>query len=146
MVLDKKELAKMIGRVIAVTLPFALLYWATDMWFRDVYLLEWMRRRLYLLAWLAAGIAVPSRPGLAYVIAYGDIFSIIFGEVLGGAILANNKLTATPEDYLVPCHGKLSHQGFWIWLETYFAIIVLYIAYVRVVEPWIKARRERRGK
>ena len=70
----------------------------------------------------------------------------MIGERLGTLILENNKLTATPEDYIMSCHGKLSHQGLWIWFQLYFTVMVLYVAYARQIEPRIKARRERRGK
>ena len=48
-------------------------------------------------------------------------------------------------DYMKHGHYGLMWAGL-IWIQLFFAVMVLYVAYARQIEPRIKARRERRGK
>ena len=143
---DRRLFRPRVVNAILVLMPFMVLYRATELWFGDMYLFDFMKRSQYGLMWLALCLISVYRPRFSLFISYGDTAAIILAQILGDLILENNTIRATPEDYLTPGHGKLSHHGIGIWLQLFFTVIVLYIAYVRVVEPRIKARRERRGK
>lgn len=143
---QEKTPREMILHLLLVLFPFMVLHRAVLLWLNNTYLYDWMEHRHYLALWFTLGIVSFVQPKFAIVASYGYVACVVIGERLGTLILENNKLTATPEDYIMSCHGKLSHQGLWIWFQLYFTVIVLYVAYVRQIEPRIKARRERRGK
>ncbi len=138
---DMRRFRRQIAYAVIVLLPFMALYRATELWFSDVYLFDWMKRNHYISLWLILALTTVFRPRFAIVAAYGDVASIVLASVTGDALLEHNKLIATPEDYIMSCEGKLSHQGVWIWHVLFFTVIVLYVAYVRQIEPRIKARR-----
>lgn len=126
---------------IIVELPFLILYKATILWFNDDFLLSWMQRNHYCYIWLVLCLISAYRPKFAITASYGNAATIILAQILGDLILENNTIRATPEDYLVPDHGNLSHHGISIWIDLFFTVIVLYVAYARQIEPRIKARR-----
>lgn len=138
---DRRHSRPRMANLILVLLPFMVLYRATELWLSDVYLFEWMRHNHYARVWFILAMLSFVRPRFSIYAAYADAVVIIISQILDELILQNNIIRATPEDYQMICCGKLSHKGFWIWSKLFFAAIVLYIAYVRAVEPWIKARR-----
>lgn len=143
---DRRLFRPRVVNAIIVELPFLILYKATIVWFDDAFLLSWMQRNHYCYIWFVLCLISAYRPKFAIATSYGNAAAIILAQILGDLILGNNTIRATPEDYLVPCHGNLSHHGISIWIDLFFTVIVLYVAYARQIEPRIKARRERRGK
>ena len=137
---DRRLFRPRVVNAILVLMPFMVLYRATELWFSDMYLFDFMKRSQYGLMWFALCLISVYRPRFSLFISYGDTAAIILAQILGDLILENNTIRATPEDYLTPGHG------IGIWLQLFFTVMVLYVAYARQIEPRIKARRERRGK
>lgn len=143
---DRRLFRPRVVNAILVLMPFMVLYRATELWFGDMYWFDYMKHGHYGLMWAGLCLLSVHKPRFALVAAYGDAAAIVIASFTGDALREYNKLTATPEDYIKSCEGKLSHHGPWIWLQLFFTVMVLYVAYVRQIEPRIKARRERRGK
>lgn len=143
---DRRLFRPRVVNAILVLLPFMVLYRATELWFSDMYWFDYMKQGHYGLMWAGLCLLSVRKPRFALVAAYGDAAAIVIASFTGDALREYNKLTATPEDYIKSCEGKLAHHAPWIWIQLFFTVIVLYVAYVRQIEPRIKARRERRGK
>ena len=143
---DRRLFRPRMVNAILVLLPFMVLYRATELWFSDMYWFDYMKQGHYGLMWAGLCLLSVRKPRFALVAAYGDAAAIVIASFTGDALREYNKLTATPEDYIKSCEGKLAHHAPWIWIQLFFTVIVLYVAYVRQIEPRIKARRERRGK
>ena len=143
---DRRLFRPRVVNAILVLLPFMVLYRATELWFGDMYWFDYMKQGHYGLMWAGLCLLSVRKPRFALVAAYCDAAAIVIASFTGDALWEYNKLTATPENYIKSCEGKLAHHGPWIWLQLFFTVIVLYVAYARQIEPRIKARRERRGK
>ncbi len=130
---------------VIVGLPFMVMYRATELWLSDVYLFEWMQRHHYMYIGFVLCLLSSYLPRFAIVAAYGDVVCIAAGEVLGQMIMEHSRALATAEE-IKRNYCMYDHNGFVIWLQLFFTVIVLYVAYARQIEPRIKARRERRGK
>ena len=143
---DRRLFRPRMVNAILVLLPFMVLYRATELWFSDMYWSDYMKQGHYGLMWAGLCLLSVRKPRFALVAAYGDAAAIVIASFTGDALREYNKLTATPEDYIKSCEGKLAHHAPWIWIQLFFTVIVLYVAYARQIEPRIKVRRERRGK
>ena len=143
---DRRLFRPRVVNAILVLMPFMVLYRATELWFGDMYWFDYMKHGHYGLMWAGLCLLSVHKPRFALVAAYGDAAAIVIASFTGDALREYNKLTATPEDYIKSCEGRLAHHAPWIWIQLFFAVMVLYMAYARQIEPRIKARRERRGK
>ncbi len=134
-----KSVKAKVAAALLCLLPFAVLYILAKLFFRDVYLFEWMLRHRYVYLWAAAGLIALFRAKWGYVIAYGNLIAVIVGQTAGTLIKNHNLTKITPDTPAWQEAHLREHPGFAIWLCLLLAIIVLY-ALIRKLQKRRAAR------
>lgn len=116
--------------VIALV-PFAALYGLTALFFRYVYLLEWMSRRAYFGLWLVAGVVAFFRPRLAYAISVSNLLAVLVGQGLGDALRRANMAKITAGMGAEERAYLSLHQGVPIWLCTLALLLAVSLVVTR---------------
>lgn len=114
---DRRLFRPRMVNAILVLLPFMVLYRATELWFSDMYWFDYMKQGHYGLMWAGLCLLSVRKPRFALVAAYGDAAAIVIASFTGDALWEYNKLTATPENYIKSCEGRLAHHAPWIWIQ-----------------------------
>lgn len=80
---DRRLFRPRVVNAILVLMPFMVLYRATELWFGDMYLFDFMKRSQYGLMWFALCLISVYRPRFSLFISYGDTAAIILAQILG---------------------------------------------------------------
>ena len=114
----------------AITLvPFIILFILTKVFFREVYLLEWLARHWYWGLWSVASVIAIFNFKLSLFISSSNVLAAILGQTIGDAIRNYNIAQITP-DMTAELQAHLHlHYGFHIWLISILVLVTMFFLY-----------------
>lgn len=141
-----------IAYLIIVLLPFLILKQITDVWFDEsesfivngIYafkglVFQWMRHNDYLKLWFIFAMLSFIWPRFSCIGAWGVGVSTVISQFLADAIHINElKKPYTQEELMMSDQGRLSYPGMVICVQLFISILVLYVVYIKVIEPKLK--------
>lgn len=126
------DLKKGIVFRFAVTLfPFIALFLLTNIFFPDVYLLEWQARHWYCGLWIVTGVIAIFDVKLSSFISYSNVIAIGLGQILGDAIQKYNISSITPDMNGAQRARLYLHPGFLIWICALILFVAVFLAVKR---------------
>ncbi len=116
--------------IVLLMLPFVVLYVLTDLFFEDIYLLEYMKHNhycyLYLFVLLDYFLFKNNR--LVYFLSYGNVIAIILGQVIGDILQSINMAKITDGMSEEEVYRLSTHHGAFIWLIV--MLLIIYMSYL----------------
>ncbi|MDE7363110.1 MAG: hypothetical protein K2N38_14395 [Oscillospiraceae bacterium] len=107
---------------------------------KDVYLFDWLGRRLYCYVWIPViWFTLFNKLAVSYSITLGNLAATITGELLGGYIRGIRMERITPETPSDQVYFLSGHDGVFIWAAVLAVCVV-----VGIIIEWIIGKRKKR--
>lgn len=107
-------------------LVFFVLYVLSRTILSDAYLFEWTSRNWYFGIWIMALILIFTKTQImAVALTLGNLFGVIFGQVLGDIMRSANIQKVTSEMTEAQKASLYAHHGVELWLGTVFVFLLV---------------------